>query len=416
MNRNLVLSIAASAIIVLLASTAVAQLPQSVAGHRHKAKHFPPSPRPVPGGGQQFGDPLFGLTAAQLAVFEAGREEFESVETAEGGLGPIFNNNACAACHSMAASGGASAITETRFGRRLANGQFDALTALGGTLLHEKAIHPAVQERIPQEANVIAKRLTTPLFGAGLQEAIPDSEILLNAARRKPDGITGRAAMVVDVVSGERRVGHFGWKAQHASVLGFAADAYLNEMGITSRFFPKDIAPNGDEALLARFDKLADPEDVVDPATGKGDIDASADFIRFLAPPPSLRQSVSAAAGERLFQQLNCAACHTPVMFTGANPIAALAHKRVALYSDLLLHDMGRLGDGIVQGTATQREMKTAPLWGLRARGPFLHDGSAATVAEAIRAHDGEGAAARRRYERLSDTEQKQLLDFLNTI
>ena len=410
---------AALAMAVLVAGTVEAQLGQASrtpTGHRHKMRPSPPSPRPVPGGGPQFGDPLPGLDAAQRATFDAGREEFESIETAEGGLGPIFNNNACAACHSAGASGGASSIVVTRFGRRGPRGGFDPLTAQGGTLLHEFAIDPAVLEHIPAEANVIAHRITTPLFGAGLVEAIPDEQILLNAARRQPDGISGRAAVIVDVVSGSPRIGHFGWKAQHASLLGFAADAYVNEMGITSRFFPHDIAPNGNAALLARYDKVPDVEDEVDPATGKGDIDASSDFIRLLGAPPPLRASASAVAGGRLFQQLNCDGCHTPVMFTGASPVKALAHQRVPLFSDLLLHDMGSLGDGIEQGAAGAREMKTAPLWGLRVRGPFLHDGRAKTVGEAIRAHDGEAEAASRRFKRLDDAEKRQLLDYLMTL
>ena len=368
------------------------------------------------GNGTKFGDPVQGLSRAQLAVFEAGQEEFESIETPEGGLGPIFNGNACAACHSAGAVGGASDITVTRFGRRLPSGEFDPLTALGGTLLHEKTTDPRLQEMVPAEANVIAKRLSTPLFGAGLVEGIPDQDILNNAQRRKPEGISGRASMVTDLVTGQQRVGHFGWKGQHASLLAFASDAYLNEMGITSRFLPKNVPPNGNAALLAQYLPKDENEDVVDPVTGKGDIDASADFATLLGPPPPLRATESTLAGGRLFQQAQCAACHTPVMFSGPNKVEALAHKPVPLYSDLLLHDMGSLGDGIVQGTAGATEMKTAPLWGLRVRGTFLHDGRAKTVAEAIRAHDGEGAESARRFNRLSDKEQRQLIDFLMSI
>src|SRR5215472_13061067 len=121
-----------------------------------------------------FGDPLPGLTTTLRAAFATGLAEFQNEDTPESGLGPIFNNVSCVACHSTPAPGGASPILETRFGR-LVNGQFDPLTALGGSLLQEKAIDPAVQEVIPPEANIVAKRMTTPLFGAGLIEAIPDS-------------------------------------------------------------------------------------------------------------------------------------------------------------------------------------------------------------------------------------------------
>ena len=415
MKRKIVSGLAVVGAIAILAGAVVAQDKTVNPIHRFKLHPANP-PRPVPGGGPQFGDPLDGLTAEQLAQFEEGREEFESIETPEGGVGPIFNNNACAACHSMQASGGASNITVTRFGRRLSDGRFDPLSKFGGTLLHQFAIDPAVAEEIPAQANVIAQRLSTPLFGAGLMEAIPDETIRQNAQRPQPDNIQGRISTVIDVVDSRERIGRFGWKGQHASLLGFAADAYVNEMGITSRFFPNDIAPNGKQALLDKYDRVADPEDTVDPATGKGDIDHAADFIRLLAPPPALRLGVDAVAGEKIFERLNCAACHTPVLFTGPHPIAPLSNARVPLYSDLLLHDMGTLGDGIEQGSAKGSEMKTAPLWGLRGRGPFLHDGRATTIPEAIRAHDGKAAAARDRFNALASEDVQRLLAFLNAI
>jgi CxxC motif-containing protein (DUF1111 family) len=342
-------------------------------------------------------------------------DEFQNVETPESGLGPIFNNVSCVACHSAPAIGGSSAIVVTRFGR-MANGQFDPLASEGGSLLQQNAIDPQVQEVIPKSANVIAHRQSTPLFGLGLVEAIPDADIVRNAARPPTDGITGRISTVVDIVSGKTRVGRFGWKAQQATLLAFAGDAYLNEMGITNRFFPTENAPNGNTALLALFDKVADPEDQIDPATGKSDIDVATDFMRFLAPLPRVPLTPSAAAGRNLFHQIGCAHCHIPTMFTGPNPIGALSMKEVPLFSDLLLHDMGSLGDGIAQGTARIREMRTAPLWGLRASGPYLHDGRAATVDDAILAHDGEGTNPRDRYRRLRPVERQQLLDFLNSI
>ena len=311
--------------------------------------------------------------------------------------------------------GGSSAILETRFGRLL-YGRFDPLTELGGSLLQQSAIDPACQEIVPPEANVIAQRQTTPLFGLGLIEAISDSTILLNAAIPRPDGITGRPSMVQDVVSGQPRVGRFGWKAQQATLLAFSGDAYLNEMGITSRLFPQENAPNGNTDLLALFDNVADPEDVEDPETGKANIDNFTDFMRFLAPPPQLPLTLSAQSGQILFNGIGCAACHTPVMHTGANSVAALDRKPVRLYSDLLLHNMGLLGDGIAQGSAHPREMRTAPLWGLRASAPYLHDGRAATVNAAIRAHDGEARYPRDRYLLLLPIQRRQLLDFLNSI
>ena len=306
-------------------------------------------------------------------------------------------------------------VTVTRFGR-VVNGVFDPLTQLGGSLLQRFAIDPGVRETVPREANVVAQRLSTPLFGAGLIEAIPDATIEALARQQKPDGVRGRAAIIDDLASGTKRVGRFGWKAQQASLTTFAGDAYVNEMGITNRLFPVENAPNGNRALLARFDKFADPEDPADPTTNRGDIDSLADFMRMLAAPSPTRQSQSASEGERLFSQAGCAVCHQPTMQTGPSPIAALDRKTVALYSDLLLHDMGRLNDSIAQASAGMREMKTPPLWGLRMRQPFLHDGRAATLDEAIRAHDGEGAPARDRYMQLSPLNSQQILDFLRTL
>ena len=404
-----------AAAIAALAGTSIAQIGSSSFHHRHKLKPAKPPQRPVPGAGAQFGDPLSGLDATNLQAFNDGREEFEAVETPEGGLGPIFNDSSCVVCHSAGATGGASAVTVTRFGR-VSNGKFDPLEALGGSLLQRFAIAPEAQEKIPAQANVIAQRVATPLFGAGLIEAIPDGDILLNAQRRQPDGVHGRVSTVTDVTTGKTRVGRFGWKLQQATLLAFAGDAYLNEMGVTSRFFPTENAPNGNQALLAKYDLVPDIEDAVDPATGKGDIDHAADFMRFLAPPPPVRMTASALAGGNLFQQMQCTACHMPVMFTGPNPIAALSHQPVPLFSDLLLHDMGSLGDGIEQGVAKGNEMRTAPLWGLRMRPRFLHDGRAATVADAISAHAGEATASANRFKGLKPAQRQQLLDYLNGI
>jgi CxxC motif-containing protein (DUF1111 family) len=396
-------------------ASVVAQSP-SFQSQPNRAARTGPSPTPVvPKPNPQFGDPLPGLTAAQLADFAEGLADFQEVDTVASGLGPVFNNTSCVACHSVPAIGGGSAILETRFGR-MTNGQFDPLTDLGGSLLQQFAIDPSAQEKIPSVANVTAKRITTPLFGLGLIEAIPDALILVNAFASAKDGISGRASVVVDVATGQTRIGRFGWKAQQATVLAFAGDAYLNEIGITSRLFPNENAPNGNAALLAKYDTVADPEDQVDPATGKADIDHFADFMRFLAPPPTAPLSIAARAGQQIFDQIGCGGCHTPAMATGPNMIAALDRKPVRLYSDLLLHDMGALGDGIGQGTAKPGEMKTAPLWGLHARGPFLHDGRAATVDAAIRMHDGEAARARDRYNQMAGILQQQLLAFLNAI
>jgi CxxC motif-containing protein (DUF1111 family) len=401
-----------------VASSGLAQSsppPQRRAQRPHQ-NHTPPAQqRPADPARPQFGDPLPNLTAAQLAAFYDGKDDFAQAETPEGGLGPIFNRSSCLACHSQPIIGGSSAVNVTRFGLNV-NGVFDPLADLGGSLLQDNSILGHGIEQIPADANVIAHRQSTPLFGLGLIEAIPDDVIFKGIKNGSVDGVKGKASVVQDVATGKAKVGRFGWKAQQANLLSFAADAYVNEMGVTNRFFPTENAPNGDTKLLAQLDSIADPEDVIDPTTGKADIDRAADFMRLLAPPPRGPVTASANAGAALFQQVNCAACHTPQMMTGPSPISAINQKPVPLYSDLLLHDMGTLGDGIAQGTAGVKEMKTPPLWGLRASAPYLHDGRAATVDAAIQAHDGEGKAAKDRYLKLTPQQRQQLTDFLMSL
>jgi len=341
--------------------------------------------------------------------------EFLNTETPEGGLGPIFNDVSCVACHFQGGVGGGSRTVVTRFGR-VTNGVFDPLAELGGPLLQRQAIAPAFLETVPAVANVVARRMTTPVFGAGLIEAIPDAALIAQAALVKPDGVKGRVAMVKDVVSGSMRVGRFGWKAQVATLQTFSADAYLNEMGVTGRFFPVENAPNGNKALLATSDKVLDPEDALAAGATKSDSDLAADFMRLLAPVPPLAGDSVSASGALVFREVGCAVCHVQSYKSGQSPVAALANKTVDLYSDLLLHDMGKLGDGIAQPPASMVEMRTAPLWGLRLRDRYLHDGRASTLDMAILAHDGEAKVARDRYSKLTAAKKSALMAFLATL
>lgn len=390
-----------------------AQVPKKQPSQR--PQHPPMPPMPAPNAQRpQFGDPLPGLTRRELQEFNDGKLDFEGVETETSGLGPIFNGSSCVICHSSPAVGGASAFNVTRFGQTT-NGVFNPLALLGGSLLQEREINSAVHEVVPPEANVVAQRNTTPLFGLGLIEAIPDAQILRNVRRQPVDGVLGKVSKVQDVATGRELIGRFGWKAQIATLLTFSGEAYVNEMGITNRLFPVENAPNGNAQLLSLYDTVADPEDTLD-AQGRGDIDRLAEFMQWLGAPPRLQLTPSAAAGRGVFQSTGCATCHVPVMFTGPNRSASLRNKEVWLFSDLLLHDMGTLGDGIAQGTADVRDMKTAPLWGLRASAPYLHDGRAATVDDAIKAHDGEAKAAKDRYLKLSKQQVQQLLDYLMSI
>jgi CxxC motif-containing protein (DUF1111 family) len=362
----------------------------------------------------QFGQPFAALPADVRTLFREGLEEFSTPEEADEGLGPVFNDVSCVACHSNPATGGDSNITETRFGR-IKNGRFDPMTEFGGSLLQVKGLgtHGCGPERLPKEATIVAKRKTTPLFGLGLVDNVPDAVLLGIAAtqRARTPEVAGEASIVTDATSGRTRVGRFGWKAQVATLVTFSADAYLNEMGITSPTFPKDNLPNGDLARLDKCDGLrTEPED-----SGDG-VAAFTDFMTFLAPPARGPITPQVTAGQLVFQQIGCASCHVQTLVTGPNKVRALNFVTFEPYSDFLLHDMGRLGDGIEQGRAGQRQMRTAPLWGLSVRETFLHDGRASTVEGAILAHDGQGQRARNGYAGLDRGSKAALKAFLQSL
>lgn len=364
------------------------------------------------------GSPLPGITPAEFEEFRLGLDDFLEVEEAEEGLGPAFNAASCAVCHNVPAIGGAGTIAELRAGRRDASGQFETLDASGETLFHLFSVPGhACQPIVPPEATVFARRVPIPLFGAGLVEAIPDETLLdlEDPADRNRDGVSGRAALVVDVASGDRRVGRFGWKGQHATLLTFSADAYRNEMGITNDLFPREVAYGVTAAQMRLCDRFPDPEDITDPRTRRRGIDNFASFMRFLA--PVARQSVTdqVRAGEQVFAAIGCAACHVPLLTTGPSSNPLFDRKPLALFSDLLLHEVGT-GDGIKQASAEPNEIRTPALWGLRFRRPLLHDGSAATAEDAILRHSQEAELARRGFERLSDADLASLRAFLRSL
>jgi CxxC motif-containing protein (DUF1111 family) len=362
------------------------------------------------------GDPLPGVTPREFEEFRLGLDDFREIEEASEGLGPLFNGTGCASCHSVPVIGGGSPMTELRAGARDADGTF---RVVGGTTLFQLFSIPdhRCQAVIPPEANVVARRMSVPLFGAGLIEAIPDETILAleDPFDRDRDGISGRAAVVTDVATGQRRVGRFGWKAQIATLLTFAGDAYTNEMGITNDLFPHEPMGGVSEARMRECDRLRDPEDLMDPRTGKRAIDNFEAFMKFLAPLARGPITAEVRAGEQVFMTLGCGSCHVPALSTGASGSGALHHQVVPLYSDLLLHDVGT-GDGIAQEAAQPEEIRTPALWGLRVRRPLLHDGSAMTPAEAINRHGGEAAGVLERYRASTVEARRALLAFLDSL
>src|SRR5690606_15368120 len=281
---------------------------------------------------------------------------------------------------------------------RLDGDAFDPLLAQGGpviaanTLLFEPAVRakraaPGCElrldaEPVPSDANVVTRRRTTPLFGLGLVDATPEA-VFVELARRQPASIRGRVALVHDLAAGEPRMGKFGWKAQTPSLRQFSGQALLFELGITSPEFPAEQPPSGDASLLAGCDIVPDPE------AGAPEVEQMTEFMQLLAPVAPLGADERARAGEVLFGRVGCDGCHTPRLTSGPSPIAALSEKEYAPYSDFLLHDMGDGGDGIAEGGAGPREMRTAPLWGLHLSGSsrLWHDGRAGSFEAAIERH-----------------------------
>jgi hypothetical protein len=344
------------------------------------------------------GDPLSGLTAEQQFLFEEGKGEYSHILTIEEGRGPTMNKSGCVSCHANPL-GGWGTITVTRFGM-INKGVFDPLEELGGSLLQAEANSVECREEVPEGAHT-ALRVTNSSLAFGLIEAIPDGAIIANddPDDLDGDGVSGRVHMVTAFEDPLRRgrqplrAGRFGWKAQVATVLTFSADASLNEMGLTNRFVMAENAPNGDEEVLALCDTTLDPEDGPGEG-GRHRIDRYTNFQRYLAAPPQTPKS--GMAGEQIFMNIGCGKCHIPEWQTSRNPRLeeAIRGKTIKPYSDFLLHDMGMLGDGIVQGDASGQEFRTPTLWNLRTRDPMLHDGSIGggpfeeRVFLAIQAHD----------------------------
>lgn len=383
----------------------------------------PPIP-PAPTTG--FGAPLPGLSAGDLAKFNTGRTAFATPEGVADGLGLAFNGNNCAACHrAQGIGGGDPNILATRFGT-ITGGKFDPLIRLGGPVLQVRGVTTPdgtviPPERVPPEATIVSRRRTTPLFGYGLVDAVPDAVFFALAAKQATmtPATAGRVNKVTDLLTGVTVAGKFGWKAASPNLVNFSGDAYKEEMGITSpgwkrdkdgRSIAEENPPQGNAALLAH-NPVASPNE-----PDLEDVIAFADFMRFLAPPPRGPINANVTAGEKVFTNIGCANCHTPSLTTGTNAVAALSLKTFAPYSDFLIHDMGSLGDGVEQGTARGTEMRTAPLWGLRTQPNLLHDGRAKSIEEAIQLHRGQGQTAADRFRNLSATDKANLLAFLRSL
>jgi CxxC motif-containing protein (DUF1111 family) len=436
----------------------------------------------VRGGAPGAGTALQGLSADETAFFQDGLTRFVEIESVTGGqnngLGARFNSNSCQSCHAQPSVGGSSPaanpsiaiatlngaknvvpwfivpkgpIREARFKQNpdgtndggvhnlfVITGRSDA----AGCNISQPNFLPAGNPLTGQNGNSnIIFRIPTPVFGAGLIEAIPDSAILANmnanSSIKKPLGISGHPNAHLsgnaNHSANDGTITRFGWKAQNKSLLLFAGEAYNVEMGITNQLFPQE----RDETPGCTLNPT--PEDTLNFTTAStstanrntpvvSDIEAFADFMRMLAPPTPAPDTPSIVNGRAAFAKTGCAFCHTQSFTTGkaiasgssTRPSLALSNQPVNLWSDLLVHHMGEeLADGITQGGAGPDEFRTAPLWGVGQRVFFLHDGRTTNLVKAIEAHNSRGSEAStiiERFNRLSITQQQDIINFLRAL
>ncbi len=392
---------------------------------------------------------------------QADQVKFEGVEQLSDGLGPLYNAQSCAECHQNPVSGAASQVTELRVGHQGPDGRFrtpdipiahGAEVVTGRSLVNDRAICPngmfpdkEIQERVPETETIRTFRLSLNLLGDGFVEAVADQTLIdlsKQQCKSSHEKICGQILYVPVVEApGQMGVGRFGWKDQHASLLSFAGDAYLNEMGITNRLQPNEVTN--------LCNTVSEPNDTTGP-NGLSDIDHFARFIRATKAPArdaALASGAAANKGLGLFEKIGCAACHVETLTTAAAGTkinggtftipAALGSVTLHPYSDFLMHDVGT-GDGILQATrehyghqvfqqmsgylskqdfeSSRNKIRTAPLWGVRLRPRLMHDGASLTLLDAITRHGGEAGHVIKRFEKLKRPEQNTIIEFLKSL
>jgi CxxC motif-containing protein (DUF1111 family) len=416
--------------------------------------------------GQYSGSSLPGLTSDQLAVFNAGQAAFTEADGVGDGLGPRFNLDRCSGCHSQPQIGGSApsvnpqVVIGTDFGARnkipsfvrrdgpivearykkYSNGKPDggvhSLFVISGRVdaTGDATKCAAVQDDFDAEFSKdnVSLRIPTPIFGAGLIEAIADRTILANLRANQADrdrfGISGRPNRNGNTGT----VARFGWKAQNASLLLFSGEAYNVESGISNEIFPSET----DDTASCQYAPVPNDTSELGVADTKAtaavnDIELFTFFMKFLAAPTPSQDNpggnASISRGQKLFETVGCALCHTPSLTTsGSVAVASLQRQQANLYSDLGLHNMGpRLADDIDQGGAEGDEFRTAPLWGLGQRVFFLHDGRTKDVQDAIYAHWSKGDSRYgpseanqviETYHSLPSTSRQDVLNFLRSL
>src|SRR5882757_4561211 len=391
----------------------------------------------------------------------ADQAKFDEIEQISDGLGPLYNAQSCRECHQNPTSGGSTQVSELRVGHRGPDGKFQnpeipiargAEIIKGRTLVNDRAICPngafpstEIQERVPDSENIRTFRVSLNVLGDGFVEAVPDQtfiDLAKDQCRKNHNKICGQILYVpILEAPGQTGVGRFGWKDQHASLLSFSADAYLNEMGITNRLQPDEVTNLCNTA--------SEPNDTTGP-DGLSDIDHFARFIRASKAPSrdaQLAGTASARKGFTLFEKVGCATCHVETLTTAAAGTKinggtyaippALASITLHPYGDFLMHDVGT-GDGILQATrehyghrvfqtmssylakqdfeSSRNKIRTAPLWGVRLRPRLMHDGASLTLRDAILRHHGEASHISQQFEKLSREDQEAIIEFLKSL
>lgn len=330
------------------------------------------------------------------------------------GLGPVYNENSCNACHSDPAPGGGGEETDEKVTVYTADGSCDLLLPVGGANVRQQTTALASSHGVTREYGPEGTRgyFTPPLlYGRGLIEGIPEQTLLSLADPddENGDGISGRVGRDAD-----GNVARFLRKASAASLWDASMGSLIVEIGLTSPFAM-------DEAAFVEGGFPAEADPTPEPEVDESVVAAIADFMRLLAPParavPADPTALEQArTGEALFREIGCADCHVPMLVTGPNEVEALSYKPVELYSDLLLHDMGpELADICAPG-ATPSELRTEVLMGLSVRAQYMHDGRSRTLWDAIARHGGEGAASRAAFDALTELQRHAVVAFLETL
>jgi CxxC motif-containing protein (DUF1111 family) len=398
------------------------------------------------------GAPLPGLSPEELQKFQDGRALYQHEFTPQEGLGPLFRARSCATCHGAPDIGGGDPTGENNVLHYTLsnNGAFYQAFEIGGPVQQHLSIAgmPGTQcqlapDTLPTQLHGLGTsiRHSPPVFGFGLLDAVADADILSWEGRRpwKKPGVLGASNWGVELEGleplqdfsldrtrtqpyGASRVGRFGWKAQNATLFQFTTEPFNTELGVTTPFSRRENAPDGTplppECLIAN-----QPNDVNSQLSLRLFY-----FQAFLAAPERGPITPAVQAGEALFRETGCADCHRETLRTvddyhapwpdgTAHRVAALSGKVIRPYTDLLIHDMGPgLADVRPMGRASGRFWRTTPLWGLRHKTRYLHDGSANTVEDAILMHGGEGTWSREAYLRLTPEERALLKAFLDSL